>query len=403
MIRSNEAMSDRAHLPCVLVACLGSALAVLPCGLGRAAGTDDGRAPRLDVPSLASADGSLRVQPVVLLQPMALLHVDESVETATEGSGFALRKAEAGIAAHVGRAVHFKLVGGLEGGEAVVVDAYVHVDPLDGALALRAGFFKPPFARQFVLPDSRRQLAEGALALDIAAPHEQLGAQLGGVLFDVLDYRVGAWIAGDRAFAANSGSADDPLVGGRLSLQPLGPVGEDEEPDLAWTSSPRFSLGGSLLYDRRGDRFVTLAGLGDVGYSDHRVRVGGELSGKWRGASLASEVFFSRVWPVSATPVEIADRLPPVRGLGGYLQAGYFVVRGLLEIALRFDAIDPDLEIAGWGLHPALGVQIYGISHMLKMMVMYRINLEVDDPYPPASTFHTPTTHDGFLVLQAAF
>ncbi|MBW2277132.1 MAG: hypothetical protein JRF63_06545 [Deltaproteobacteria bacterium] len=381
---------------------LATALLVLfvePTGAADAVGES------LDLESIAlhSEDGSLRVEPVVLVQPMFLLHVDASGAPETEGSGFALRRAEAGLKGHVGGATYLKLVGALEHGEAVVVDAYVHIDPLDGSLTLRTGFFKPPYCRQFLVTDAKRQLADEAVALGIMAPHEQLGVQLGGALFDVVDYRVGVWVAADAAFAGATGAALDPLVGGSFVVHPLGPVGADEEPDLVRTASPKFSIGGSLLYDRRGDRVVPLAGIGDVGYSDNRLRIGGELAGKWRGASLASEVFLSRVWVAEDTPLEVADRLPPVRGFGGYLQAGYFAVAELLEVALRFDFVDRDLEVAGWDIHPAAGVQLYPAGHLFKMMIMYRLNFPIDDPYPVASSYHTPTTHDAFLVLQGAF
>jgi hypothetical protein len=392
------------HQPRASIWVFSATALIIHCGSSFAAAETTGeRSTVLEVPSLQSDDGTLRVEPVVLLQPMFVLRVDGSVDPETEGSGFALRKGEAGLKAHVGEAVFFKLVGALEHGEAVVVDAYVHVDPLGGALALRAGFFKPPYCRQFLIPDAKRQLAENAAALELIAPHEQLGAQLGGVMFDVVDYRVGAWIATDVVFTGETGAARDPLVGGRIVLHPLGPVGAEEEPDLARTGSPRFGLGGSVMYDRRGDLMVPLVGIGDVLYSDNRLRVGGELAAKWRGASLVSEIFFSRIWVVDDTPAEVARRLPPVRGFGGYLQAGYFAVAGLLELALRFDFVDPDLEIAGWGAHPAAGVQVYPLGHMIKLMLLYRLNLEVDDPYPVASSYHTPTTHDAFLVLQAAF
>lgn len=385
-----------ASLVCTLAACA----ICIDAGAGEAGDDIDGAPGELWFPSEGSP---VRIKPVALIQPMLLLHVDSSAEPETEGSGFALRRAEAGLKAHVGHSVYFKLVGGLEHGEAVVVDAYVHVDPLDGLLALRAGFFKPPYCRQFIVPDARRQLAESAVATALVAPHEQLGAQLVGVLGDVVEYRVGAWLAGADHFAEETGASADPVAGGRLVVHPLGPVGEDEEPDLARTPSPRFALGGSAMYDRRGDRVAPLVGIGDVGYSDNRLRVGGELAAKWRGASVAAELFHSWVWVVDDTPVEVADRLPPVRGIGGYLQAGYFALPGQLEIAARFDFVDPDLEVAGWTVHPAAGVQVYAAGHMLKLMVMYRLNLPVRDPFPPASAYHTPTTHDAFLMLQGAF
>jgi hypothetical protein len=353
-------------------------------------------------PELATDDGFLRVAPVVLLQPMLSVHIDETAEPWFEGSGFALRRGEAGLKARVGGSVFFKLVGAYEHGHAAVVDAYLHIDTFDGIAALRAGFFKPPYCRQFILSDQRRQMAENAVATGIVAPHEQLGVQLGGVLFDLVDYRIGAWGAGDSAWAGETGAALDPIVGGRLVVHPLGPVGEDEEPDLTPTPSPRFAFGGNLMYDRRGERIAPLVGLGDVGYSDNRLRIGGELTGKWRGASLVTEIFHSRVWVVDDTPQEVAARLPLIRGLGGYLQAGYFALSELLEIALRFDFIDPDMEIAGWTIHPAAGVQVYAVGHMLKVLVMYRLNQPIDDPYPAASPFHTPTTHDLFLVVQGA-
>jgi hypothetical protein len=373
--------------------------------VGRAArASDDLDEQQLDLETLAleSDDGSLRVEPVVLVQPMFQLRLDRSADVSYEGSGFLLRKGEAGFKAHVGDQVYFKLVGAFEHGEAEPVDAYVHVYLLDQWLALRVGYFKPPYCRQFLTPDAYRQLADNAVSTVLVEPREQLGARLGGLLLGMLEYELGVWIAADRGFAATTGAATDPLAGGRLVLHPLGHLPAEGEPDLGFSESPLLAIGGSALYDRRDERVVPLVGIGDVGYSDNRLRVGGELAAKWRGASAAAEFFFSRVWVADDTPAVVADRLPPVRAIGGYLQLGYFVLRERLDIAARFDFVDPDLEIAGWTVHPAAGAQLYLIGHALKLLAMYRLSAAIYDPYPEGSPLHTPAIHDFFFVLQGA-
>jgi hypothetical protein len=396
-------MPNRKHPVVRLVATLAMTAPFLLAGaVALAAGDAD--QPRADLPrlELASEDGFLSVEPVVLLQPGFLLRVDRDARYQTEGSGFLLKKGEAGLKAHVGEAVFFKLVGAYEHGEAEVVDAYVHVDPFGGAIALRAGYFKPPVSRQFLTTDARRQMADEAVALDLVEPGELLGIQLGGMLFELVEYTVGAWLLADELFAITTGASEDITVGGRLVLHPLDPLPAEEEPDLIPTGSPRLAVGGFAIYDRREGQLVPLAGIGDVSHSDNRLRLGGELAGKWRGASLSSEVFFSRVWVTEDVAEEIAARLPPVRGIGAYLQLGYFAIHRRLELAARFDVLDPDLEIAGLTIHPGLGIQVYAIGHALKVMAMYRLNMAIDDPFPAGSPLHTPTTNEVFLVLQGA-
>ena len=70
-------------------------------------------------------------------------------------------------------------------------------------------------------------------------------------------------------------------------------------------------------------------------------QAGGELAFKWRGASLQGEL----IWRREDHPegVDNAGAFRPAhsdRSWGGYAQAGYFVVRHLLQVAGRFGYAD---------------------------------------------------------------
>jgi phosphate-selective porin OprO/OprP len=219
----------------------------------------------------------------------------------------------------------------------ILLDAWAEWAPLPW-LAVRGGRFKTPFSRQALVPENRFQMVDRADATDLFRADRDLGAQVS----------LGAW---DRRIALTAalqnGGAGGPqndnidfLYAARLTIDPLGPMPRDEDDPVGLTA-PLVSVGGSFLYDLV-PTDAQLVGLpidvdGD-GHIDNVARwlAGAELAARWRGASFAAELFYRKLDFGSA-----ASSVPHRSSFGGYLQAGYYVLPGRLELAARYSYAEP--------------------------------------------------------------
>jgi hypothetical protein len=344
---------------------------------------------------LGDPDG-FRLSPTALLQPEAGLRLALDGEDRAAGSGFALRRAEAGLRAGVAGAFDLELVADFAGGEPALVDALVTVPLLGEALEIRAGWFRPPLGRQFGLEPWGLQLARDARSWSLLDLRWEPGVELRSRLSGLLEIAAGAWSAGEDPFPA----AGDPLVGGRLAVLPLGEGSTRVETRPGGAAEPSLSIGAAALYGPRRDRPVPFV-AGET-YGDHRLRAGAELAFAAGPATAVAEGFWCRTWVGGDEPDAVADRFPPVDGVGAYLQAGWQFLPGILEAAARFDWSDPDLLIAGSRFHPAAGVTWFVAGHGLKLQAFYGIDFAYDDPFPPGTAWREPDYHSISLLLQAA-
>lgn len=312
------------------------------------------------------------------------------------GSGFSLERAEAGAGAGLGDAFELELVADFAGGTPALLDAFVTVALLGEALEARAGWFRPPLGRQFGMPASRRQLARDARAWGLLELRREPGAELRSNPGRLFEIAAGVWSAGEEPFAVDR----DPLVGGRLAVLPLGGGSIRAETRPGGVTEPSLSIGVAALYGPRRDRLVP-AGAGET-YDDRRLRAGAEIAFAAGPATAAAEGFWARTWTDDGVPGAVAERLPPVDGVGAYLQAGWQLLPGTLEAAARFDWSDADLLIAGSRFHPAAGVTWFISGHGLKLQAFYGFDFALDDPFTPGTEYREPDFHLISLTLQVA-
>jgi len=198
-------------------------------------------------------------------------------------------------------------------------------------LRIGAGANKVPGAKGRMVTSRNLQLMERPLSVERM----------------VVDRRPGLWIEGDlRWFSYILGfyNADKGLNFGnegggymsavRLEMTPLGPMGSANPDDLRayrhLYRKVRLGVGTSFQYAH--------------GPATDRMTVSGDAGLKWHGLSIMGEVIFN--WEKPREQPTTPSALPETtKGLGVYGQAGYFILPGRLEAAVRFEYMDPNLQI----------------------------------------------------------
>ncbi|HUT77710.1 MAG TPA: hypothetical protein VM285_08495, partial [Polyangia bacterium] len=335
---------------------------------------------------LGDPDG-FHLSPTALVQPEAALVLTRNADDRTAGSGFSLERAEAGLRAGLDDAFGIELVADFAGGVPALLDAFIAVQLLDEALEARAGWFRPPLGRQFGLPAAFRQLARDARSWSLLDLQREPGVELRSNLLGLMEIAAGAWSAGEEQFSVDR----DPVVGGRLAVLPLGDESQEVETHLGGAVEPALSIGVAALYGPRRDRLVPF-GAGET-YDDHRLRAGAEIAFAAGSVTATAEGFWMRTWTDDAAPDSVVERLPPVDGVGAYLQAGWQILPGTLEVAARFDWSDADLLVAGSRFHPAAGVTWFVAGHGLKLQAFYGFDFALDDPFLPGTAWREPDFH----------
>ncbi|MCD6499535.1 MAG: hypothetical protein J7M25_14675 [Deltaproteobacteria bacterium] len=214
----------------------------------------------------------------------------------------------------------------------------------------------------------------------------------------IVDRRPGLWIEGDlRWFSYLLGfyNADKGLNFGnegggymsavRLEMTPLGPMGNANPDDLRayrhLYRKVRIGVGTSFQYAH--------------GPTTDRMTVSGDVGLKWHGLSVMGEVIYNwerpREQPTTPSPLP-----ETTKGLGVYGQAGYFILPGRLEAAVRFEYMDPDLQIdSAWDVWALTGaINFHWTRHILAQLA-YIHKQEVHN---------AQVDNDALLLqLQAAF
>ncbi len=387
--------------------------------------------------TFSTDDGWFKFQPRGMVQPRYQLHINGEADDTLAGSGFSLKRARFGFQAHMFEIARVYLDTGWSGGNGSLVDFFVDVDPFDGMVALRAGYFRPWFGRQLLMATTQLQMIEYAqawednwLGLDLG---RDLGFGLFGMLFDTVEYGIGVWngregfglgprlTAHDLPAPANI----DYMFGGRIAVHPLAPAGVGttlpigDVSDTAISDKPALSLGVALLYNKRHDRDIFMPSTGVYQlYYDNHLKFGVDLGFKMKGLSVLGEFFLTKVGiqddavqPIKDAVAIYNDSIPENidgKGIGAYGQVGYFILPRQLEAAVRFDMVDENTELRGTRLFPGVGVTYYFFGNNLKAQLMYRINVGTEyvegDPAAgiAADAGYIDTTHDFFLMLQAA-
>lgn len=207
---------------------------------------------------------------------------------------------------------------------------------------VRVGQMKVPFSRQRVVSSSALQMVDRSIVVSELNLDRDVGVQvfsrnLLGV--DKLGYAVGLFGGEGRN---RLGRAAGLLYTARLEAWPLGGFDDLVEGDQRRTSKLRLALGGSVAYNQNTNRPRSTIGTPySAGDFDYR-HAGVDLTLKWSGWSMASELLYRqadrpvRTVAVGGVPTAINAR----SGWGAYLQGGRMVSQRI-ELTARYSHLAP--------------------------------------------------------------
>lgn len=271
-----------------------------------------------------------------------------------------------------------------------IFDAFVEYTKLRD-LNVRVGQFFVPFdrartTREFALQFVDRQQVVRELTLDrdfgLMLSSQDLfglGSRLGYHLF------AGSGDGKNRVLdSKNPNGPQKPgvLLVGRLVTRPFGAFDDDQEGDLARSTSPHLALGVAGAYNISSDRDKGTYGATFVTGTFNYVNAAADLVFKWHGFSLFGEVLYRNANKASNTGVPSGATAPITErsrsGYGYFVQAGQMLT-GLLEVVTRWEELfakegtDPALrDLAKWnGRQIGGGLNLYLNGHFFKLQTDY--------------------------------
>jgi hypothetical protein len=317
--------------------------------------------------------GPITLRPIVLVQVHATPFAGEDALIANgdiaERGGFRLRRARFGLGGDIDARAAFAVSAELSsdpGGIAQMHDAWVGYTEYE-FLSVYAGAQTTPMSRSALTNSGNVALLERPLAVRALAPEQQVGAQIAGRVSDgFFSYALGLFNGFQRnprfyegyeqSFAPLGNRFDGLAYGGRVGLEPLGPL-DPTIHDLRH-SEPRFGVGGGYFFSDGGARNIHIAG-GDALLHAYGLHVLGELL--WSRAEPETR-------PTTSTP-----QLEDVTSFGLIAEAGYVVLRETLGLAIRFEWIDPNSAIEDesddWLL--TAGASFYFVEDILRLQAEF--------------------------------
>ncbi len=221
-----------------------------------------------------------------------------------------------------------------------------------------AGLIRPPFGRQQLANRPHLQFVDRSIANEVFTRNRTILAGVHGRLAKRLSY---AMAVANGFSNPHDGCTLEQLdtnfaYVGRLVAHILGkPI--RTESDLAYSKDPQFEVGASFAYnDDNGDRRPTAAynipdrirrgrGIGGYGMADLSgtayYQFGADAAFRYRGLSVTTEYFLQTIDSESAFSdwALATGRDDAVHQQGGYVQAGYFLVPKVFEVAARMAGV----------------------------------------------------------------
>jgi hypothetical protein len=225
----------------------------------------------------------------------------------------------------------------------------------DGALVVTGGQFKVPFGWQERTSSEKQQLVERSILSGEFTRSRDVGLMLSGALFSgKLGYAAGAFNGNGRNRPQNS--VAHLQYDATVVLQPWGEV-KLSESDFEARDKPLFALGAE--FESRNRHGETNANdLDDTSYGALAVF-------KYRGLSAFGEAFFRERRPEQGSAYH-SD--------GFQVQAGYFLKRDRLELALRYASWDPTDALAGNHVSErGAAVNYFLLRHRFKLQADFRV------------------------------
>lgn len=309
--------------------------------------------------------GFAQIALMALVQPQLALYAgpDNLIQDGdpAERIGVRLRRARLGVGGWAFGMFDFSLGIELADLQVDILDAWVGYRQFS-VLGAVLGAHKVPFSRYALTGSDRGSLIERPMSVDAIAPYRQVGLTLEGEVGDGLaHYWLGVYNGFERHTNFHEGYVENSAFqgnrfnrvafAGRLSLEPLGPIGEDIA-DLD-CSSFRIAVGSSLVYND-GQTTRTTAWEADVHLKSH-------------GFHLLAEYVADSSEPQDS-PTTTATIPAKSDRFGLTTEVGYMILPGQLGAVVRAEWFDDNesQDNNGDALVLTGGVQYYWKRHHLK-------------------------------------
>ena len=196
------------------------------------------------------------------------------------------------------------------------------------AFQIKFGQYKVPFGRQLLTTSIGLEFVDRSILAGEFTRGRDVGLQVWGRLADKkVDYYVGMFNGNNTGLNSNANTKFQ--YNARLMFQPFGNL-RYSEGDFESTDKPLLAVAGQF---ESNDRTGTSLGIGGQAPTDFNDTIlSGDVAFKYRGLFLFGEYFARNRAPREGQEFDS----------NGYnMQAGYFLKRNVLEVALRYAAYDP--------------------------------------------------------------
>lgn len=244
------------------------------------------------------------------------------------------------------------------------VDYFVTWQPMK-AFGIRAGQFKAPISRQFLLAPFKRAFVSSALAMSKFHLSRDVGvAALGSFADKLLVYQVAAF---NGTKMANKQDNTDLQFAGRLETHPLGPV-PDVEQAFNPAPKPLFSIGVAGAFNP-----LEASAVGDDGEEiqihAEQTTLEADLTFLWQRFFATGEFFYRMTSPETGAGVD---------SWGWYGQSGYFLLPRSLEVVARGSMWRPNTDATdndNWEASGGLNWFLHGYAAQLQAEYSYLLDM----------------------------
>lgn len=283
-----------------------------------------------------------------------------------------------------------------------LVDAWMNYKILDEA-QIKVGQYKTPFARQELTSDGALQFVDRSPVVDAFKPSYDIGAMLNGKIANGLAYYSAGVFGG--AGQTNTRTSNDNMFVARVAVNPLGDMPYSEA-DIDVSKKPLLSIGADYFRNTinrtAASTFDTNAGYAGgwvtKGLANGPLKntfgkfdvdsYGVDAALKWMGLFAQAEYMMGQAESQAVS----ANNL--LRSHGFYAQAGYMIIPGKLEAAVRYSYLDPNRDNPNDTISEQIGaLSYYFTKHNLK--------LQADAGNTHTQTGVGKTTDDMVYRLQA--
>jgi hypothetical protein len=238
-----------------------------------------------------------------------------------------------------------------------------------GTFKITIGQLKVPFGRQEMTSSGRLQFADRSLLNGEFTRGRDIGIQFDGrVANDKVQYFAGVFNGNPASRSSNDNTKLQ--YNARVSFEPLGKVAFSEGAFETW-DKPLLALAG---------QFESNDLSGATNLTDLNTTIlGADMVYKHKGFSLYAEYFHRTRKPEAVSGTSSATSGPAAQSSGSFnsngynIQAGYFLKRDKVEVALRYATFDPSDKTASNDQNETGGALTYYIlKHFFKVTADFR-------------------------------